>query len=66
MDLYIFNFDYSNNDYIMLDYVNVFEGSIKDYLDDNFESYAANKSEIDAFLNKSIESLDEIPFEVIS
>ena len=63
--LSVCNSQYSGNDFINLDYVDVIEGSIKEYMADNFKGYMQNKENIDRLLDANTDTLKELPIEKI-
>lgn len=55
------NFEYNNNGFMIVDSIKVIDGSLLDYLDDNFSTYTKHKDLIDDLLIRDINTLPDIP-----
>ncbi|MDD5016867.1 MAG: serine/threonine-protein kinase [Eubacteriales bacterium] len=51
-----------NSNYMMIDYINIAEGSLRQYLNENIAAYAQHRSKVDAFLSQDVAALPEMAF----
>jgi len=54
------------NQYMMIDQINIVEGSLKQYLHENMSAYKKNKKRMDEFLAKDVSALPEMVFKSAS
>lgn len=64
MYLEIYNFT-NGDDSVIVERVRVANGSLRKYLEDNFESYTEHREMVDDFLEKDAASLNEMPFKPV-
>jgi len=52
----------SDSDYMKIDYINISEGSLRQYLNENMAAYTKHKQRVDAFLAQDVSELPEMVF----